>query len=100
MLKNRRQPRSAIDLPGMCGGQGAEGRRRGDLEPGTELLEAPGRQLRAARRELQQARHLLAAEVGHGRPEPVEGAPEVGRAAVHDVVRPEVRHAVLAGPTK
>lgn len=69
----------------------------GDLKARRQLLEAPGGQLRAARGELQQPRHLLLREIADRRPEPAHDPPELRGVAVDDVVRLEVRDRVLAG---
>lgn len=81
---------------GVGRGQGAEIGRGGDLEARAELLEAAGRQLRAAGGELQQPRALLAAEVGQRRPEPAQQALPLVPPAGDQRVRAPIRHAHLA----
>jgi hypothetical protein len=78
----------------------SKGRGRRYLELGRQLLEPPGWQLRAPRRELQQPRHLLLREVAYSCPEPADDSSELGRVAVDHVVQFEISNAVLTRPAE
>ena len=86
-----------LEIPSVCSGQGAEGRRRYDLEAGRELGQSARRQLGRPGGELEKTAKFLGAEIRNGDPEPGQDFAELARRAHHVDVVPQLVDGVLAG---